>query len=151
MVLQVPLARFGATTAAARKLLIPLSAAFALGGATVALSAAGGAVSATLFLTASACAFTLAEMLHATVSWELSVALAPDTAQDAYLGVQGLAQSAQRSVGPLAVTAAISAGPVVWASFGTAIALTCMIQRRVVRDRLTGPSLSVPSITVSEH
>lgn len=90
-------------------------------------------------------------MLHATVSWELSVALAPDTAQGAYLGVHGLAQSAQRSVGPLAVTTAISAGPVGWASFGTAIALTCMIQRRVVRDRLTGPSLSVPSITVSEH
>ncbi|MER5755826.1 MFS transporter [Streptomyces sp. NPDC002088] len=149
--LQVPLARFGATTAAARKLLIPLSAAFAPGGATMALSAAGGAVSATLFLTASACAFTLAEMLHATVSWELSVALAPDTAQGAYLGVHGLAQSAQRSGGPLAVTAAISAGPVGWAYFGTAIALTCMIQRRVVRDRLTGPSLSVPSITVSEH
>ncbi|MFF4836734.1 MFS transporter [Streptomyces sp. NPDC001315] len=149
--LQVPLARFGATTTAARRLLIPLSAAFVLGGATMGLSATGGAVSAALLLTASACAFTLAEMLHATVSWELSVALAPDTAQGAYLGVHGLAQSAQRSVGPLAVTAAIAAGPIGWASFGTAIGLTCMIQHRVVRDRLTGPALSVPSITVSEH
>src|SRR5437764_5049276 len=30
---------------------------------------------ATVLLTASAAAFTLAEMLHATISWELSVAL----------------------------------------------------------------------------
>ncbi|KOU74304.1 hypothetical protein ADK57_07090 [Streptomyces sp. MMG1533] len=44
--LQVPLASFGTITAAARKLLVPLSA-----------------------------AFTLAEMLHARISWELSVTL----------------------------------------------------------------------------
>ncbi len=75
--LQVPLARFGTTTAAARSLLLPLSAAFALGGVAMALSATGGAFTATLFLTTSAVAFTVAEMLHATVSWELSVALAP--------------------------------------------------------------------------
>ncbi|WP_276311611.1 MULTISPECIES: hypothetical protein [Streptomyces] len=68
----------------------------------MALSATGGVVAATLFLTAAAVAFTVAEMLHATVSWELAVALAPNTAQGAYPGVHGLAQSAQRSVGPLA-------------------------------------------------
>ncbi|MFF4357739.1 MFS transporter [Streptomyces sp. NPDC001604] len=89
--LQVPLARFGATTAAARALLLPLSAVFALGGVAMALSATGRAVTATLLLAASAAAFTLAEMLHATISWELSVALAPRTAQGAYLGVHGLA------------------------------------------------------------
>lgn len=149
--LQVPLARFGATTAAARALLIPLSAAFALGGATMALSATGSAVTSTLLLTASAVAFTLAEMLHATVSWELSVALAPETAQGAYLGVHGLAQSAQRSVGPLAVTAAITTGPLGWAAFGTVIALTCIVQHRLVRERLTRSPLSVAPVTVSEH
>lgn len=37
--LQIPLARFGTTTAAARNLLIPLSAAFALGGVSMALAA----------------------------------------------------------------------------------------------------------------
>ncbi|MET8247879.1 hypothetical protein ABZV31_27840 [Streptomyces sp. NPDC005202] len=99
--LQVPLARFGATTAAARTLLIPLSVAFAVGGITMALSATRGTVGAPLLLTASAAVFTVAEMLHANVSWELSVALAPDTAQGAYLRVHGLAQSAQRSIGPL--------------------------------------------------
>jgi hypothetical protein len=94
--LQVPLARLGTTTTAARNLLLPLPVAFALGGTTLALSATGGAVAATALLTASAAAFTMAEMLHATVSRELSVALAPGAAQGAYLGVHGLAQSTQR-------------------------------------------------------
>ncbi|MET7383320.1 MFS transporter [Streptomyces sp. NPDC005526] len=149
--LQVPLARFGATTRAARALLIPLSAAFALGGATMALSSTGGTVSATLLLTSSAALFTLAEILHATVSWELSVALAPGTAQGAYLGVHGLAQSAQRSLGPLAVTGAVATGPVGWTAFGTVIAAACLIQHRLVRARLHRTALSVPPVTVSEH
>ncbi|MFF4541501.1 MFS transporter [Streptomyces aureus] len=148
---QVPLARFGATTAAARALLLPLSGFFALGGVAMALSATGGAVAASLSLTAAAVGFTVAEMLHATVSWELSVALAPDTAQGAYLGVHGLAQAAQRSVGPLAVTAAIATGPLGWSVFGATIAATCMFQHRLVRDRLSRPALSVLPVTVSEH
>ncbi|MFJ7332512.1 MFS transporter [Streptomyces sp. NPDC101110] len=137
--LQVPLARLGATTAAARSLLLPLSATFALGGGAMALSATGGSVSAVLLMTASAVLFTLAEMLHATVSWELSVALAPDTAQGAYLGVHGMAQSAQRSVGPLAVSAAIATGPLGWAVLGSAVALVCLGQHRLVRGRLDKP------------
>lgn len=149
--LQVPLARFGTTTAAARNLLLPLSATFALGGTVMALAATGGAVTATALLTVAAAAFTMAEMLHATISWELSVALAPDTAQGTYLGVHGLAQSVQRTFGPLAVTAAIATGPAGWAAFGTAIALTCTIQHRLVRGRLTQASLSVPPVTVSEN
>ncbi|WP_405538749.1 MFS transporter [Streptomyces sp. NBC_00075] len=149
--LQVPLARFGATTKAARRLLLPLSTVFALGGITMALSATGTTGSATLFLTASAAAFTLAEMLHATVSWELSVALASDSAQGSYLGVHGLAQAVQRSIGPLAVTAAIATGPVGWTCFGAGIAVTCVIQHRLVRDRLTRTRLSVAPVTVSEH
>ncbi|MGW0756594.1 MFS transporter [Streptomyces sp. NPDC002814] len=149
--LQVPLARFGTTTAAARALLKPLSAAFALGGVTLALAATGATLTATLLLIASAVAFTVAEMLHAAVSWELSLALAPDTAQGAYLGVHGLAQSTQRSVGPLAVTAAIATGPAGWIAFGAGIALTCLIQHRLVRERLTRKPLSVPPVTVSEH
>ncbi|MFF3407952.1 MFS transporter [Streptomyces sp. NPDC002742] len=151
VVLQVPLARFGATTAAARTLLLPLSAFFGLGGVAMALSAEGGVVAVTLSLTAAATTFTVAEMLHAAVSWELSVALAPDTAQGAYLGVHGLAQAGQRSIGPLAVTAAIATGPLGWTFFGTTIAMTCIFQHRLVRDRLSRPALSVPTITVSEH
>ncbi|POX56045.1 MFS transporter [Streptomyces sp. Ru71] len=149
--LQVPLARFGTTTAAARALLIPLSAAFALGGLALALSATDTTPAAIALLTAAAVAFTVAEMLHATVSWELSVALAPDSALGAYLGVHGLAQAAQRSAGPLAVTAAIATGPAGWTVFGATIALTCAIQHRLVRERLSRTPLSVPPVTVSEH
>ncbi len=149
--LQVPLARYGSSTAAARNLLLPLSAAFALGGVTLALATTGGTLLAVCLFTASAIAFTLAEMLHATVSWELSVALAPDTTLGAYVGVHGLAQSTQRSIGPLAVTAALAAGPLGWALFGATIALTCGIQHRLVRDRLRRSPLSVPTVTVSEH
>ncbi|MFI1355824.1 hypothetical protein ACH4TV_19955 [Streptomyces sp. NPDC020898] len=50
-------------------------------------------------------------MFHATVSWGLSLALAPGTAQGAYLGVPGIAQAVQHSIGPLAVTAAIATNP----------------------------------------
>ncbi|MEU6818706.1 MFS transporter [Streptomyces sp. NPDC046860] len=148
---QIPLARFGATTEASRRLLLPLSAVFALGGLAMTLSATGDPVRATCLLTASATLFTLAEMLHATVSWELSVALAPDDAQGAYLGVHGLAQAAQRSLGPLAVTAALALGPAGWTVLGTTIALTCAIQHRLVRERLDPTPLSVPPVTVSEH
>ncbi|MFE9451551.1 MFS transporter [Streptomyces sp. NPDC006739] len=149
--LQVPLARFGTTTETARRLLIPLAAAFALGGLAMAFSATGGTATAICLVTASAVAFTLAEMLHATVSWELSVALAPETAQGAYLGVHGLAQSTQRGIGPIAVTAAIATGPLGWTAFGATIALTCGIQHRLVRDRLRRIALSVAPVTVSEH
>ncbi|WP_315904334.1 MFS transporter [Streptomyces sp. ASQP_92] len=149
--LQVPLARFGATTPAARRLLLPLSATFALAGLAIAASAAHGAGFATVFLVAATVAFTLAEIVHATISWELSIALAPGEAQGAYLGVHGLAQSVQRSLGPLAVTAAIATGPAGWITFGTVIAGTCLAQHRLVRPRPRGTSLSVPPVTVSEH
>ncbi|MEU0005110.1 hypothetical protein ABZ079_12650 [Streptomyces sp. NPDC006314] len=146
--LQVPPARYGTTTAAARRLLGPL---FAAGGITMTLSATGGTLRAICLLTASAVAFTLAETFHATVSWELSVALAPDAALGAYLGVHGLAQSGRRGIGPLAVTAAIATRPLGWTVFGTAIAVTCAIQHRLVRDRLQRSPLSVGPVTVSEH
>ncbi|MGW2862819.1 MFS transporter [Streptomyces sp. NPDC001205] len=149
--LQVPLARFGATTAAARRLLLPLSAIFALAGVAIAASAAHGAALAAACLLIATAAFTLAEIIHATISWELSIALAPDAAQGAYLGVHGLAQSVQRSVGPLAVTAAIATGPVGWLTFGTVIAGTCLVQHRLVQPRPRRTALSVPSVTVSEH
>ena len=68
-----------------------------------------------------------------------------------WLRKYGLAQSAQRSVGPLAVTAAITTGPAGWLTFGAIIGLTSLIQHRLVRDRLARTRLSVPTVTVSEH
>ncbi|WP_443056082.1 MFS transporter [Streptomyces sp. NBC_00239] len=149
---QVPLARFGATTDAARRLLRPLAAAHALGCLALAASAFGGPWTATAALCGCAVALTLAEMLHATASWELSLALAPDQAQGAYLGVHGLAASVQRSAGPLIATAAVAAGPLAWAAMGAGLAATCRAQDRLVRRATAAaPPLSVPAITLSEH
>ncbi|MEV0848708.1 MFS transporter [Streptomyces sp. NPDC049954] len=148
---QLPLARFGATPHQARAVLVPLGLAFATGAAAFALSAGVGTWAAVLALVLAATAFTFAEMLHATISWELSVALAPERALGAYLGVHGLAQSAQRSLGPLAVTAVISTGPLGWAILGAALAGTCLGQHRLVRAPLAEKRLSVPAITVSDE
>ncbi|MGI5354021.1 MFS transporter [Streptomyces sp. CA-252508] len=148
---QVPLARFGTTPAAARTLLTPLACLFTTGCLALAASAAGDRWTAVAALTTAAVALTFAEMIQATASWELSVALAPADAQGAYLGVHGLAASAQRSAGPLLVTAAITAGPLAWPVLGAAFTLTCLAQHRLVRRRLPDTPLSVPPITVSEH
>ncbi|MEV7419530.1 MFS transporter [Streptomyces sp. NPDC089919] len=157
---QVPLARFGTTAPAARGLLRPLAACYALGCLAMTASAYGGTWTAAVFLTLAATALTLAEMLHATASWELSLALAPEHSQGAYLGVHGLASSAQRSAGPLVVTVAVAAGPLAWAAVGAALALTSFGQHRLVGPRTTprtapdapGPvTMSVPPVTVSEH
>ncbi|MBL1118034.1 MFS transporter [Streptomyces sp. 110] len=147
---QVPFARFGVTPHTARTSLWPLAGAFLVGGAALAASTAGAPWFAAATLVLAATAFTVAEMLHATISWELSVVLAPPTAQGAYLGVHGLAQAVQRSAGPLAVTAAIAAGPLGWLGLGSGLAAMCGAQRHLVRDRGDG-ALSVAPVTVSEH
>ncbi|MFI1940409.1 MFS transporter [Streptomyces purpureus] len=149
--LQVPLARFGATTGAARTLLIPLAALFAAGTLALAASATGGRWLAITTLVLAAVLLTFAEMIHATASWELSIALSPDDAQGAYLGVHGLAGAVQRSAGPLLLSAVIAAGPLAWPALGAALVATCAAQHRLVRQGLTKRSLSVPPVTVSEH
>ncbi|MFD3947460.1 MFS transporter [Streptomyces sp. NPDC058579] len=148
---QVPLARYGATTRAARRLLVPLTALFLIGTLALAASAAGGTALAVTALVVAVIALTFAEIIHATASWELSVALAPAHAQGAYLGVHGLAQSTQRFAGPLLVTGVMSAGPLAWPLLGLGLVAAGAAQHRLIRDRLTKSSLSVPKVTVSEH
>ncbi|WP_432101915.1 MFS transporter [Streptomyces sp. bgisy091] len=130
--LQVPLSRFGTTTAAARRLLLPIGAVLLVGGAALATSASGGPWFSTAAVLLAAVAFTLAEILHSLSSWELSVALAPAEAQGSYLGVHGLAQSAQRSLGPVVVGAAVSLGAIAWPVLGATLAVTCLVQHRIV-------------------
>ncbi|WUW18829.1 MFS transporter [Streptomyces sp. NBC_01465] len=148
---QVPLSRFGGTPEKARALLLPLVACFVVGCAAMTASVAGGTGLAIAALVCAAVAFTFAEILHSIASWELSVALAADDAQGAYLGVHGLSSSAQRSGGPLLVTAVIAAGPFAWPLLGAGVVATVAAQRRLVRNRLPRPSLSVVPVTVSEH
>ncbi|MFJ4871898.1 MFS transporter [Streptomyces sp. NPDC088757] len=148
---QVPLSRFGATTDAARRLLLPLAGLFVVGTLAVGVSALGGRTLATGALITAAVVLTFAEMIHTIASWEISVALAPDDAQGAYLGVHGLAQATQRFAGPLLMTGLVSAGPLAWPVLGAALVATAAAQNRLVRRRLPEPSLSVAKVTVSEH
>ncbi|MFI6422448.1 MFS transporter [Streptomyces sp. NPDC050842] len=151
VIFQVPLSRFGATTEAARRLYTPLAVLFATGTLAVAASALTGRTLSITALITAAVVLTFAEMIHTIASWEISVALAPDDAQGAYLGVHGLAQSTQRFAGPLLMTGLVSTGPLGWPLLGAALVATCTAQNRLVRRRLTEPSLSVPKVTVSEH
>ncbi|WP_344519497.1 MFS transporter [Streptomyces rectiviolaceus] len=136
---QIPLSRFGSTPDKARALLVPLAACFVVGCAAMTASVAGGTWLAVTALAVAAIAFTFAEILHAIASWELSIALAPDDAQGAYLGVHGLSSSAQRSGGPLLVTAVIAAGPFAWPLLGAGVIATVAAQSRLVRKRLLRP------------
>ncbi|MEU1125390.1 MFS transporter [Streptomyces sp. NPDC005899] len=147
--LQVPLSRFAASREAARRLLLPIGAAFLTGGAALAASATGGPWFATTAVLLAAVAFSLAEILHALSSWELSVALAPAEAQGAYLGVHGLAQSAQRSLGPLVVGAAVSAGPLAWPVLGATLVVTCLAQHRLVRPPGSSRGTAAPVAPVA--
>ncbi|MDF6017708.1 MFS transporter [Streptomyces sp. JH34] len=148
--LQVPLSRFGETRAAARRLLVPIGAAFLTGGLALAASAVGGPWFATATVLLAAVAFTLAEILHSLASWELSVALAPGEAQGAYLGVHGLAQSAQRSLGPVVVGAAVGAGPFAWPVLGATLVLACLAQHRLVRPDAAPAQAAVGGAKASE-
>ncbi|WP_272944376.1 MFS transporter [Streptomyces sp. SS] len=151
VVFQVPLSRYGGTTDAARRLFTPLAALFAVGTLAIAVSPLGGPTLAVTALVTAAVVLTFAEMIHTIASWEISIALAPDDAQGAYLGVHGLAQSTQRFAGPLVVTGLVSAGPLAWPFLGAALVATCAAQHRLVGRRLTRTSLSVAKVTVSEH
>ncbi|MFJ2059848.1 MFS transporter [Streptomyces sp. NPDC087908] len=151
VIFQVPLSRFGSSTEAARRLLVPLAVLFAVGTLALAVSALGGRNLAVAALLTAAVALTFAEMIHTIASWEISVALAPDDAQGAYLGVHGLAQSTQRFVGPLVMTGLVSAGPLAWPLLGATLVATTAAQNRLVRRHLPQSSLSVATVTVSEH
>lgn len=96
---QVPLSRLGATARKAAASLPLLAAAFVAAGLAMAASTVDSPWIATISLVAAATAFTAAEMVHAAISWELSIALAPGRSQGAYLGVHGLASSTERSAG----------------------------------------------------
>lgn len=80
---------------------------------------------------------TLAELMRSVSSWELAVALAPDDARPAYLGVAGMSQSIQKSAGPLLLTSVVMvAGPVGWLALGGVVAGFSALQSRSCRRTL---------------
>ncbi|MER7755417.1 MFS transporter [Kitasatospora sp. NPDC097643] len=108
-----------------------------------ALATGGGPWTASLALLAAATLVTLAELMRSVSSWELAVSLAPPRAQASYLGVAGMSQSVQKSVGPLLLTGVVmTAGPVGWLCLGSAATGLSLLQRRASLRRLA--ALTVP-------
>ncbi|MGW6842369.1 MFS transporter [Streptomyces sp. NPDC054958] len=103
----------------------------------LAAAPAGGAWAASLILLAAAVLVTAAELMRSVSSWELAVSLAPPQARASYLGVAGMAQSVQKSAGPLLLTGAVmAAGPVGWLALGAGVAGLSLVQRRSALRRL---------------
>ncbi|MET8950959.1 MFS transporter [Streptomyces sp. NPDC004533] len=111
----------------------------------LATATGGGAWSASLAMLAAAMLVTLAELMRSVSSWELAVSLAPPRARASYLGVAGMAQSVQKSVGPLLLTGAVmTAGPAGWLALGAGVTGLSLVQRRAGLRRLT--ALSTPRV-----
>ncbi|MEU8027208.1 MFS transporter [Streptomyces sp. NPDC049099] len=110
----------------------------------LATATGGAAWSASLAMLAAALLVTLAELLRSVSSWELAVVLAPPRARASYLGVAGMAQSVQKSVGPLLLTGAVmTAGPVGWLALGAAVTGLSVVQRQAGLRRMA--ALAAPA------
>ncbi|MGK4585755.1 MFS transporter [Kitasatospora sp. HPMI-4] len=110
----------------------------------LATATGGGAWSASLAMLAAAMLVTLAELMRSVSSWELAVSLAPPRARASYLGVAGMSQSVQKSVGPLLLTGAVmTAGPAGWLALGAAVTGLSLVQRRASLRRLA--TLTAPA------
>ncbi|QMU80338.1 MFS transporter [Streptacidiphilus sp. PB12-B1b] len=110
----------------------------------LATATAGGPWSASVALLGAAILVTAAELMRSVSSWELAVSLAPREARASYLGVAGMAQSTQKSAGPLLLTGAVlTAGPVGWIVLGAAVASLSVVQRRTCLRRLDAQTATV--------
>ncbi|MFF4340917.1 MFS transporter [Kitasatospora sp. NPDC001540] len=105
--------------------------------AAAALAQRTGAAAASALLLVAAVLVTLAELVRSVVSWELSVALAPERARPEYLGVAGMAHSTEKAAGPLLLTGAVLvAGPLGWLTLGAATTAAAYAQRHYGAGRL---------------
>ncbi|WP_240528155.1 MFS transporter [Streptomyces amritsarensis] len=105
--------------------------------ALLAAATGGGAWAASAALLAAAVLVTAAELMRSVSSWELAVCLAPREARASYLGVAGMAQSVQKSAGPLLLTGVVmAAGPAGWLALGAGVAGLSLVQRRCSLRRL---------------
>jgi hypothetical protein len=109
----------------------------------LATATGAGPWSASLAMLAAAMLVTLAELMRSVSSWELAVSLAPPRARASYLGLAGMSQSVQKTVGPLLLTGVVmTAGPAGWLALGAAVTGLSLVQRRVSLRRLE--TLSAP-------
>ena len=116
----------------------------------LATATGGGALGASLALLAAAVLVTVAELLRSVSSWELSVLLAPERSRAAYLGVAGMSQAIQKSVGPPLLTGVVmAAGPLGWLAMGVAVAADALAQNRACARRLAATPKPTPVATAA--
>ncbi|WKV72223.1 MFS transporter [Streptomyces sp. PCS3-D2] len=114
--------------------------------ALLAAATGGGAWGASAALLAAAVLATAAELMRSVSSWELAVSLAPPEARASYLGVAGMAQSVQKTAGPLLLTGVVMvAGPAGWIALGAAVAGLSLAQRRASLRRLDALAAAAPA------
>lgn len=125
---------------------VPMYGFTVLGCCAAAAAAHGpGPVLASVLLLVAAVLVTFAELLRSVVSWELSVALAPQLARPEYLGVAGMAQSTEKAAGPLLLTGAVlSTGPLGWLALGAATTVAAYAQRHFGTARLAAATAVMP-------
>ncbi len=105
--------------------------------AVLTIATTGGEWPASIAMLAAAVLVTVAELMRSVSSWELAVSLAPRGGRAAYLGVAGMAQSVQKSGGPLLLTGAVmTAGSVGWLALGAGVAALSVTQSRCCLRRL---------------
>ncbi|RAG84131.1 MFS transporter [Streptacidiphilus pinicola] len=115
----------------------------------LATATGGGALGASLALLAAAVLVTVAELLRSVSSWELSVLLAPEGSRAAYLGVAGMSQAIQKSVGPPLLTGVVmAAGPVGWLAMGGAVVADALVQNRACARRLAAAAATAAAAAV---
>lgn len=139
LLFQLRLSRYGSTARLAAQAFRFVGICFALGSGAMAISAMGPRCIAIPALLSAAVAYTFAEIVHATATWELSSALAPENARGSYIGVHGIAQATERSVGPFIMTSVVlTGGPVCWIGLGAGLAVAAAVQKRLALYRLDG-------------
>ncbi|MBD0710809.1 MULTISPECIES: MFS transporter [unclassified Streptomyces] len=150
VLLQVYVARFAETTAAALRLipvaLVPLlvsCAAFAGAEHVPMWLAAGGAVLAVVLL-------TVGENLHSIAVWNLSYELSPASARSRYLATFSLGLTGQQIVGPVLMTSVLlPLGTAGWALLAAVFALAAVVVRVTGAPRATPAPAPAPSASSS--
>ncbi|MER5863357.1 MFS transporter [Kitasatospora sp. NPDC002040] len=111
--------------------------------ALIAFGTGGGPWSASAALLLAAFLVSGAELMRSVSSWELAVSLAPEESRASYLGAAGMAQSVQKSLGPLLLTGAVlTTGPLGWLALGAGIAGLSVLQRKGCEERLAAMAAS---------
>ncbi|HEY4096842.1 MAG TPA: MFS transporter [Baekduia sp.] len=115
--------------------------ALALGCGALYAASCGGAVAASALILAAGVLLSVAEIIHTTAEFEVSVALAPEAAQTAYFSVTGAAAALSQLVGPLLVGALVLPDPAVgWGVLAAIVLGAGCLVRATIRPAAVVPA-----------